>query len=71
MLEATCSSCKHWGSPWPLDTSGNTGMCVPATSAREDEPAYVLYASDDAALITRPYFGCVLYEAKGGTATGP
>lgn len=64
--EQKCRTCKHWdteGGPVALHRNCLRIPVVNSVIGHEDEPALTSY---DEPLLTRPDFGCSLWESKDG-----
>ena len=63
-----CKDCKHWdtkGYNEPID-GRQFGQCLMLTSGERDEVAVVFSSDDSHAVVTEQFFGCLLFQEKGG-----
>ncbi len=59
-----CENCKHWMQH--QEPKWKNGQCVKISESETCPPASILFADNEAWLVTAPYFGCTMFERKGG-----
>lgn len=65
MSEQRCKTCKHWEQKNDGFMSGESGDCLRVEAWRDGNEDALAYAQGDDAsgwLVTRPDFGCVMWE---------
>ena len=64
-MKSCCRRCTHW-TPLPL-AEGHSGLCKRITQHSTDSSLAVVQSDlgEKVEFITRPDFGCVLFEVKG------
>ena len=73
-IEMRCETCKHWSRDERVINDDGTGTCargagVWAGPKGGDTLAYAAdYEGYKAALVTKPNFGCVMYESRADVA---
>lgn len=69
-----CGTCRHWSQPWLIDLGDDRGECARGMSScggprHDDTLAYAAdYEGFQAVLVTKPAFGCVMYEPRADVA---
>ena len=73
-IEMRCETCRHWSQPWLATFDDDAGACArgagyPMCSRDDGTLAYARdYERFEATLVTKPNFGCVMYEPRADVA---